>query len=76
MIKKELKINKALLQIEGMYCTACAMNIDFDLEDLDGVISSKTNYAKQKTEVEFDEGKITLPMIIEQIKKTGYKATN
>lgn len=55
-----------------MHCTSCAMSIDFDLEDL-GVKSSKTNYAKQETEVVFEEDKIKLPEILEQIQKTGYK---
>jgi copper chaperone CopZ len=67
VVKKKLKIN-------GMHCTACAMNIDFDLEDL-GVKTAKTNYAKQETEVEFDEEKIKLDQIIKQIEKTGYKAS-
>lgn len=57
-----------------MHCTSCAMNIDFDLEDL-GVKSAKTNYAKQEAEVEFDEEKINPQKIIDQIKKTGYRAS-
>ena len=65
IIKKKLKIN-------GMHCTSCALNIDFDLEDLG--VTSKTNYAKQESEVEFDEEKIKLSQIVEQIEKTGYKA--
>jgi copper chaperone CopZ len=50
------------------------MNIDFDLEDLDGIKSAKTNYAKQESEIEFDEEKVNVPKIIETIKKTGYEA--
>ena len=65
MIKKKLKI-------EGMHCSSCAMNIDFDLEDLDGVKSVKTSYARQVCEVEFDEKKISNQAIIQTIKKTGY----
>lgn len=57
-----------------MYCTACAMNIDFDLEDLNGVKVSKTSYAKQETEIEFDEAKVKEEILIEAIKKTGYQA--
>lgn len=57
-----------------MHCTSCAMNIDFDLEDLEGVNTSKTNYAKQETEVEFDEDKLKTEIIIETVKKTGYQA--
>lgn len=50
------------------------MNIDFDLEDL-GCKNAKTSYAKQETEVEFDEEKIKPQKIIDQIKKTGYKVS-
>ncbi len=57
-----------------MHCTSCAMNIDFDLEDLEGIKSAKTSYAKQESEVEFYEGKVRLEKIIETIKKTGYNA--
>lgn len=66
LIKKNLKII-------GMHCTSCAMNIDFDLEDL-GVKTAKTNYAKQICEVEFDEAKINIDDILRSIEKTGYKA--
>jgi Cu+-exporting ATPase len=67
-------MKKLKLKIEGMHCTSCAMNIDFDLEDL-GIKCAKTSYAKQETIVEFDEEKIKPQKIIEQIKKTGYKAS-
>jgi copper chaperone CopZ len=67
-------MKKLTLDIEGMHCSSCAMNIDFDLEDLDGIKSAKTNYAKQKCEVEFDEKKINIEKIINQIMDTGYKA--
>lgn len=65
---------KLNLKITGMHCTGCSMNIDFDLEDLDGVKTAKTNYAKQKCEVEFDDSKISTKEIFEQVKKTGYNA--
>lgn len=68
LIKKKLKI-------EGMHCSSCAMSIDFDLEDLDGVKSASTSYAKQESEIEFDEEKINLKLVLEQIKKTGYTAS-
>lgn len=51
------------------------MNIDFDLEDLDGVKSASTNYAKAECVVEYEENKLDKERIIEAIKKTGYKAT-
>ena len=57
-----------------MYCTSCAMNIDMDLEDLDGVKEAKTSYAKQESEVVFDQEKLEMQQIILAIKKTGYQA--
>lgn len=65
---------KQKLKIEGMHCSSCAMSIDFDLEDIDGIKTAKTSYAKQTTEVEFDENKVTLKDIIQSVEKTGYKA--
>ncbi len=68
------KIVKKKLKIEGMHCTSCSMNIDFDLEDLEGVKKCQTSYAKQESDVEFDEEKIKLQQILDQVKKTGYRA--
>lgn len=69
MIKKKLKI-------EGMHCTSCAMVIDMDLEDLEGIKSAKTSYAKAETEIEFDPDKINLEKITESIKKSGYNSSS
>lgn len=65
---------KKKLKIEGMHCSSCAMNIDFDLEDVDGVKTAKTSYAKQESEVEFDEEKVNIDEIVKTVEKTGYKA--
>ena len=67
-------MKKIKLKINGMHCSSCAMNIDFDVEDLEGVESCKTSYAKQESEVVFDENKIKSEKIINQIKETGYAA--
>lgn len=60
-------------KINGMHCTACAMNIDGELEDSSGVIESSTNYARQETSVKFDDLVININKIKEIIEKTGYK---
>ena len=67
-------ITKKKFKIDGMHCTSCAMNIDFDLEDLEGIKSAKTNYAREESEVEYEEEKINPQEILDQIQKTGYKA--
>ncbi|MCL4366491.1 cation transporter [Patescibacteria group bacterium] len=68
MIKKKFKIT-------GMHCTSCAITIDMDLEDMEGIKSAKTSYAKAETEVEFDAEKITDDRVLETIKKSGYEAS-
>ena len=65
---------KVVFTIHGMNCTACAMNIDGDLEDTGKVKSVRTNYAKAQTEVEFDPKAISEKDIMEIIKQTGYTA--
>ena len=67
MIKKKFKIT-------GMHCSSCALTIDMDLEDLEGVKSSKTSYAKSETEIEYDLKKVPDQLILETIKKSGYNA--
>lgn len=68
------EIQKTKLKIQGMHCSSCALLIDSDLEDLDGVLSANTSYAKQVSEVDFDSRKASLERILETIKNTGYKA--
>jgi len=66
-------IVKRKFKIDGMHCSSCAMNIDFDLEDLRGVTSVKTSYAKQESEIEFDEEAVKPEEIITYIEKIGYR---
>lgn len=67
MIKKKFKIT-------DMHCSSCALTIDMDLEDLEGVKQARTSYAKAETEVEFDPKKLDNRKILETIKNTGYTA--
>ena len=63
-----------VLNIIGMHCNSCAINIDFELEDLDGVKEAKTHYAKQHTQVTFDPEKLAVEKIVAAISKLGYEA--
>lgn len=72
--KNQKKIVKKVFSIKGMHCTSCAFNIDGELEDTEGVIESKTNYAKQQTEVTYEQEKVTEKKILEIIQQVGYDA--
>lgn len=66
---------KKVFKISGMHCTGCAMNIDGELEDTDGIKQASTHYAKSQTEVEFDEKKLSEKDIVKIIQKVGYNAS-
>jgi copper chaperone CopZ len=42
------------LQLSGLHCSSCSLNIDGELEELKGVINSHTSYATQKTVITYD----------------------
>lgn len=67
MIKKKFKIT-------DMHCSSCALTIDMDLEDLDGIKRAQTNYAKAETEIELDPKKLSDEKVIQTIKTSGYNA--
>ena len=60
-------------KVTDMHCSSCAMSIDFDLEDLAGIKSAKTSYAKQESEIEFDEEKQTTNKLCESYKTSMRK---
>lgn len=61
-------------KIKDMHCSSCALTIDMDLEDLEGVKKVQTSYARQECEIEFDQEKLKIDLVIETIKKSGYTA--
>ena len=67
-------MTKKVFKIKGMHCVSCAMSIDGELEDTDGVRSASTNYSKEECEVEFDEKKVKIEKLFKAIRKTGYSA--
>lgn len=62
------------LKVQGMHCASCAMLIDEELEELDGVRQATTSYVKQKTEVEFDDARVGIGSIIAKVAELGYSA--
>jgi copper chaperone CopZ len=49
------------------------MNIDNALEEIPGVISSKTNYAKGETEIIYQPGKSVVAPAKKAIERLGYQ---
>lgn len=59
-------------KIGGMHCTSCSLNIDGELEDLDGVKSASTSYAKSVTKVEFDPKLVSKKKLVAAIEGLDY----
>lgn len=74
LFSKKPKGAEVIFKIDGMHCTSCSMNIDGELEDLDGVVSSNTSYAKSEAKVVYDPEKITPTQLKEAIEGLEYSA--
>jgi len=73
IFNKKPKGEVVKIKIDGMHCTSCSMNVDGEMEELDGVISSTTSYAKQTSIVEYDPNKVNLKQLQKVITDLGYK---
>ena len=71
---------KEILSITGMSCAACAKAVERSVSKVEGVSSATVNFANEKLNVEFDEGKTDLNIIKEAIKRqdmvSGMKRNN
>lgn len=65
-------MNKETLSISGMTCASCANTIEKTVGKLDGVHIANVNFATEKLNVEFEEGRINLQKVKEAVKKAGY----
>lgn len=65
-------LKKVRLEVGGMHCASCAINIEKSVQKIPGVKSVSVNYANKKAFVEFDESQVGLSAIAEEVKKEGY----
>lgn len=61
------------LKIEGMFCSGCEMTIENKIGVLEGVKKVKSSYKKGITYITYDESKIKLSDIKEQIEEMEYR---
>lgn len=74
--KKNENLETVQIKINGMHCTSCSMNVDGELEELDGVKSASTSYAKQESIVEYDPKKVSVKQLEKVITDLGYEVKN
>lgn len=61
------------LKLSGLHCSSCSLNIDSELEDLPGIISASTSYAKQESVITYDPALTGPAHFSHIIKKLGYE---
>jgi copper chaperone CopZ len=66
--------NTKRFAIQGMHCTSCAVSIDWELEDVDGVELAKTNFADAVTEVTYDDARVSTDEILAAVARAGFTA--
>jgi copper chaperone len=69
-----MSIETANLKTTGMHCPSCSMLIDMTLDDIDGVIESKSDHASGVTVVSYDDDKTGVDAIVDAIRGVGYDA--
>lgn len=67
-------MKKIVLYIEGINCPSCVIDIDGQLEDLEGVKEARTSYHKQQTEVIYDESLLSTQKLTSIVQQAGYTA--
>ena len=66
-------LQSTTLKLNGLDCPSCAIDLDLTLEEIDGIISSKTSYAKSKIEISFEPSKISQKKINKTLTNLGYQ---
>lgn len=64
--------DEILIKIDGMHCASCALTIDEELEELDGVYDSRSSYAKGEVVVRYEPDTVKLSQLHKVIEKLGY----
>jgi copper chaperone len=60
------------LTVTGMKCGGCEANVSGKLKAIDGVLSVNASSKDQKVDVEYDDGKTSLDVIIDAITGAGF----
>lgn len=72
LFKKKPTGTTITLKLSGLHCSACPLNIDGELEDLPGVITTRTSYAKQEAIITYDPALTSPADFAPVIEKLGY----
>ena len=69
-------IQTANFNLKGMTCESCESAVNSELSKVNGVIETKTSYARGTTTIKFDKSKASIEQLKNAISQTGYTVTN
>ncbi len=69
---KGQNVEKATLNIKGMHCASCALNVEDSLNKLEGVSKAMVNFATERAYVEYNPEKATLQSLERAVAEAGY----
>ena len=69
-----MSVQTHAFEIEGMHCGSCAILIDETLEDLPGVVGTRTSMRQGRSVVELDPASCGPRDVIAAIGELGYAA--
>ena len=69
------QLQKIKLNIEGMHCNSCTVNIEDSLMDVEGIQSAKIILQSKSGIIEINKDKVSEEKIINAIKDAGYEAS-
>ena len=61
-----------VLEINGMHCADCALNIERSVGHLEGVLDANVNYINSTATIYFDSYRVDVSSITKAIAKPGY----
>jgi Cu+-exporting ATPase len=73
--KKKPSGTEITLQLNGLHCTSCSLNIDGALEETEGVLSASTSYRTQQTRIAYDPTAVHPDQLKKVIEALGYQIT-
>ncbi|HEY0405303.1 MAG TPA: heavy metal-associated domain-containing protein [Pyrinomonadaceae bacterium] len=66
---------QAELNIEGMHCDSCAVDIRETLEETAGVFKADVTFKRKTAIVEYDDAVVQQSTLLKKIQDLGYTAT-
>lgn len=65
-------MKKEVIQVKGMTCGHCKASVEGALKKLDGVLSAEVDLGADNVTVEYDETKVSLDQLKDEIEGVGF----